>query len=182
MAKRKTKKSNKKRVNESKKIETVNSFDTDIWSKIFVALGVICFLLVFYLLTLYITNKNSEDTKEDTEEEEVTVSNENIIVGRSLSMSDGEYLVIFYDKSDDDISSTYSSLVSTYKAKEEHLTIYTVDMSNGLNKSFITDKESNKAPTTESEISINGPTLMVVNNHAVSEYLEGEEAISNYLN
>ena len=51
-------KSNQRKTRDSKKIETINNYDTDIWTKIFVAMGVICFLLAFYLLTVYITNKN----------------------------------------------------------------------------------------------------------------------------
>ena len=177
MAKRK---SNQRKRKESKKIETINNFDGDILGKVTVAVCALCFLLAFYLLTVHITNKNTNKKKDD--KEEVTISSENIILGRSLSMSDDDYLVIFYDKSDEESSSTYANLVSTYKySGTDHMKIYTVDMSNGLNKRFSTDGESNKNPESVKDFKINGPTLILVSNHTVSEYIEGEEDITNYL-
>ena len=174
-------KSNQIKTKESKKIDTIDNFDGNIWSKLIVGVSVICFLLAFYLLTLYITNKNTEKSDDSKDKEEVTISNENIIVGRALSISDEDYLVVFYDKGDENISSTYSSLVSSYKAKNAGK-IYTVDMSSGLNKRFLTDGESNKNPSNESEFKINGPTLIRVSSHTVVDYIEGEEAITEYLN
>ena len=140
----------------------------------------ICFLLAFYLLTVYITNKNT-NKKKDNDKEEVTISNENIIVGRSLSMSDEDYYVIFYDKGDEEISSTYSEIVSHQKYSGDGKKIYVVDMSSGFNKKFLTTEESNKTPATASDFKINGPTLILVSNHSVQDYIEGEESIKDYL-
>ena len=172
--KRNTKKTN------LKKIESVGGFDGDIKGKIITVICILLFFGAFYLLTLYITNKNNDKT-DDNEEKVVNISYDTIMLGRSLSMSDGEYLVIYYDKSNEDINSTYSSLVSTYKTKDEHLTIYTVDMSNGFNKKYVTDGESNKNPESVDAMSINGPTLIKVNENKVVEYIEGQDAISSYL-
>lgn len=163
-----------------KKIESVGGFDGDIKGKIIAVICILCFFGLFYLLTLYITNKNT-DKKDDKSTEEVTISYDNILLGRSLSMSDGEYLVICYDKSNEEINSTYSTLVSNYKYKSEHLKIYTVDMSSSFNKKFITDGESNKNPESVDAFAINGPTLFKVTESRVSEYVEGEEAISSFL-
>ena len=163
-----------------KKIESVGGFDGDIKGKIIAVICILCFFGLFYLLTLYITNKNT-DKKDDKSTEEVTISYDNILLGRSLSMGDGEYLVICYDKSNEEINSTYSTLVSNYKYKSEHLKIYTVDMSSSFNKKFITDGESNKNPESVDAFAINGPTLFKVTESRVSEYVEGEEAISSYL-
>lgn len=170
----------KRKSNDRNKIETVNNFDGNIWNKIFVALGVICFILAFYLLTLYITNKNTKkaNAKED---EEVTVSSDKIIIGRSLSMSDDDYFVIFYDKGDSEIASTYDEIVSNQKYGGDGRKIYTVDMSSGFNKKYLTTEESNKTPKDETDFKINGPTLILVSNHSVVDYIEGEEAIKDYL-
>ena len=93
-----------------------------------------------------------------------------------------QYLVIYYDKSDEEISSVYSQLVSDYKSKDDALSIYTVDMSSAFNKGFSTTDESNHNPTNASELLINGPTLIHFSQHSVTNYVEGEENISNYLN
>ena len=93
---------------------------------------------------------------------------------------DDEYLVLFYDM-DEDSESIYSNLISDYEAKEEHLPIYYVNLSSALNKSVIAD-ESNKDATSIEELKISGATLIKFTSNSISEYIEGEEAISDYLN
>lgn len=170
MAKKKT----KKRV-ESKKIEEVVSTDGSLVDKLFIAGGVLLFILAFYGLTIYITNKNSNDTDEE-KEKTVEVSKEEIIVGRSLSMSKNDYYVIYYDN---DNSDTYQEIVNNYN---KSIPIYKVNMSNGFNKKYIAQGESNKNPSKASDISINGPTLIKVSKNKVVEYYEGEETIRTILN
>lgn len=172
------KKKNKK---ELEKIEKIGSFNDDIINKIYVVLGVIIFLSLFSLLTLYITKKNSETDESKQEPTEAVIDYKEIMLGRSLSMSDNDYLVIYYDKTDEEISSTYYSLVSDYEATNEHLDLYTVDMGNSFNKSYAVTGESNKNPASASDMAINGPTLVKVSAGKVVEYIEGEEAISDYL-
>ncbi len=173
----------KKNIKELEKIEKVGTFDGDILNKVYVILGIVVFLCFFYVLTLYITSKNSDEAADAAKDEqtEAAINYEETVIGRSLSMSDGEYLVICYDKSDEDITSTYESLVSEYQAKADHLDIYTVNMGNSFNKSYATDGESKKNPENVSEMAINGPTLMKVSSGKVVDYIEGEDAISNYL-
>ena len=176
----KNNKNNKKKKNINK-IDFETSMNSSIKYKIFIVIGILVFLLAFYLLTLYITNKNNPKKDEKDTKQEVTFSYDEILLGRSLSMQDDEYLVLFYDKSDEKISELYDQLYSDYKSKEEHLSIYYVDMSNGFNKTFSTTEESNKAPLDVSEFKINGPTLIRVNNHAVLDYYEGEESIKSII-
>ena len=144
-----------------------------------VTLIVLAFLCLFYLLTLYITNKNnpSNDAGDDSNNIEDTTG---ISIGKSLSMA-GEYFVLFYDKSNTEIASTYRNLVSSYSYSENALPIYTVDMGSAFHKSFSTEEESNKNPNSEEELKINGPTLIKVLDHKVQEYIEGEEQIRENL-
>ena len=162
--------------NNSKKIEEVKGSENDLFSKLYIVMVVLLFFGAFYLLTLYITNKNS-DSSEKEEEKTVEISKDNIILGRSLDMSKDDYFVIYYDKSDESISSTYDSIVNSYSGS-----IYTVDMSNSFNKKYATTGESNKSPSKVSEFLINGPTLIKVSNKKVVSYVEGEEAIRSSLN
>lgn len=165
-----------------KKIDGVGGLDPEVWGKIFIVLIVFVVLGLFYLLTLYITNKNEDSSTNDKKsKEETTISYSNIILGKSFSMSDDDYLVIYYDESDEDTKTTYNNLVSTYKGKDEALPIYIVDMSSAFNKKYVTNEESNKNPNNASELLINGSTLIHFSNQSVSEYIEGEEAITDYL-
>lgn len=176
----KNSKNNKKEKNINK-IEHETTMDSSIKNKIFIVIGILVFLLAFYLLTLYITNKNNPKKDDTDTKEKITFSYDEILLGRSLSMQDDEYLVLFYDKSDEKQSEIYDQLYNDYKNKEDHLSIYYVDMSSGLNKKFSTTEESNKNPSDVSDFLINGPTLIRINNHIVQDYYEGEESIKSII-
>ena len=173
MAKSKSKTRTKKR-NESKKIEEVISDDSTLMDKFFIIAGVILFLLCFYILTVYITNKNSDDTKETTKT--VEISKDTIILGRSLSMGKGDYYVLYCENY---LMETYNEIINNYSGE---LPIYKVDMSDAFNSKYSTSEESNKNPSKVSEFKINGPTLIKVSNKKVVEYIEGEDAIRTNLN
>ena len=182
MAKVKSNKGKRNRNANLKKIDSLGGFDPDIKGKIIIVIVVLVVLGLSYLLTLYITNKDSSDKAEvDNSSSEAVISYEDIVVGKSFSMVEDEYLIIYYDKSDEDKSSVYSSLVSSYSSKEDALAIYSVDLSSAFNKPFTTTGESNQHPTEASEIAINGPTVIHFSNHEVVDYIEGEEAITSYL-
>ena len=168
---------------ERKKIEEIDSnVEGSFAHDLFVISGVVIFICVFYFLTLYITTKNKKVDNNNTNNTEASevFSYSDIMVGRSFSISDGEYYVIYYDKSNDEVSSDCSSMVSSYSAKEDGIDIYTVDMSDGLNKKYA-GEESNSNPTKASEIVINGPTLIKFNNDEVVDYVEGIDSIKGYL-
>ena len=162
-----------RKVKNNKRIEEVISEDSDFMDKFFVVAAVILFILCFYILTVYITNKNKDTT--DEIEDVVGISKDKIILGRSLSMGKDDYLVVYYNNGD----STIEEIVKAYTGD---LSIYKVDMSSAFNKKYATDGESNKNPTKASEFKINGPTLIKVSKNKVVDYIEGEEAIRGYLN
>jgi hypothetical protein len=54
-------------------------------------------------------------------------------------------------------------------------------MASGFNKSHITDGDSNHNPESASDLLIKGPTVIKVNDKKVVEYIEGLDAVKNYL-
>ncbi len=165
-------------VNNKKKEE--DSYELSLRTKIYTVVGIICVFLVFYIITVYVTGNNV--TKSDEEEEEtVSISYDEIILGRSLSMGKEEYLVVFYDGSNEELVEDYGNMIRDYRNKEEHLPIYVVNMSKIYNSRFETTEESNKNPDTTANMRINGPTLIRVIDEKVVEYLEGKDAISGVL-
>lgn len=176
--KKKTNKS-KRKVEEKNKIENVGSFDTDISKVIYIILGVICVFCVFYLLTLFVLNKDDNTTKTD---EEVEISLDTTIVGRSLSMPEDKYYVLYYDAKDETVSEEYSSTITNYiySTSEDHVKLYTVDMSDALNKKYVSD-ESKPMPEKVSDIAIKGTTLMVIEKGKVVEYTEDKTRIEELL-
>ena len=182
MANRQTRRNESKKNNKKKKndvAEEVKKTSDDILNKIIIGLMVICILGLFYLLTVYITNKHTDktDTEENTETSEVSFNYDEILVGKTFSMSDSDYIVVLYDPS----TSGVADAVSTYKESDDHLPIYTVNMTNTFNKKYVAE-ESNTSPSKASELAINGPTLIRITNNKLVDYIEGEEEINNYLN
>ena len=155
-----------KKKKEERKLAKLNSKDESDKSLWFIVFCAIVVFAMFYLLTVYITNKNNP--KKNNSEAEKTASVGETIIGRSFSMSNDPYLVLYYDKSDKDIA---------YGEKS----IYYVDMNSGFNKASATTEESNKNPQSTSELAINGPTLIKVQENKAIEYIEGIEAIEEYL-
>ena len=172
-----------RRVKRNPKKEEVPVVKTSPTKILFICIGVAVFLMIFYFLTLYLTSRDKEETNtsDDTDTTEVRENmGSDIILGRSLSMSDIEYYVLFYDMKDDDISSKYDEIVSNYR-NVGLFPLYTVDMSSAFSKSYVTDGEPNRNPESESELLINGPTAIHVVDGKVTEYIEGEEEINQAL-
>ena len=183
--------------NERKKIDSIGMVDSDIFGKIIMVCIVICVFCAFYFLTVFISKDNSNSSSNSnnsssnssnssstssssSSSSNASISYDNIIIGRSFSMDDDAYLVLYYDGSDSDLSSTVGTLVSTYKNKDGHLPIYKVDMSDGLNKNY-TSEESNTNPSSVEDLHINGITLIKFVDNKVDEYIEGQDSISDYL-
>lgn len=176
----KKKTNNKKRkVEEKNKIENVGSFDTDIFKVIYIVLGVICVFCIFYLITVLVLNKEDNTTKTD---EEVEISLDTTIVGRSFSMPEDKYYVLYYDAKDEDVVEEYSATINNYiySTSEDHVKLYTVDMSDALNKKYVSE-ESKPMPEKVSDIAIKGTTLMVIENGKVVEYTEEKTRIEELL-
>lgn len=177
--------------NERKKIDSIGMVDSDIFGKIIMVCIVICVFCAFYFLTVFISKDNSNSSSNSSNSSSSTssssssssnasISYDNIIIGRSFSMDEAAYLVLYYDGSNSDLSSTVGTLVSTYKNKDSHLPIYKVDMSDGLNKNY-TSEESNTNPSSVEDLHINGITLIKFVDNKVDEYIEGQDSISDYL-
>lgn len=181
---KKNKELEKKLKQERKKINNVSVTDSDIWSKVIIVCVIICVFFAFYFLTVFISKDDSSSTNSNSSNKKTTettnISYDEILLGRSFSMEDGEYLVLYYDKDNSDLSSEMSSALSTYNNKDSHLNVYTVDMSDALNSSFTSD-EANHDAKDVSEMKISGPTLIKFNNNKIDDYIEGKDEITDYL-
>lgn len=143
-----------------------------------ITLIVLLFLGGFYLMTVVILK---DDTKEpESEEQGVEIQFDEILIGRSFSLTDDTYYVLYYEFDDDEISSDLSALVYSYRSSNKDISLYTVDMSNALNSSFLDDK-SNKDAENASELKISGPTLIKFVDGKISRYVEDMDDIENRL-
>lgn len=183
MAKQRKKTTNNKK-NRYNNIDIVNtSFKEESWKVIKTLVIVLIFLGCFYLFTTYIVNKNSNSSTNDTNKSssDAVIQYQEIIAGTSFDIDKDEYLVLYYDKSIDNLKSDITSLISDYEAIDSNVSIYTVDMSSAFNKKFAADEDSNKNPNGVDDLRIVGPTLIKFSNGKVDNYIEGYDSIREYL-
>ena len=134
-----------------------------------------------YLLTKYVVKKDNATNNSTTTEEKNYIDPNTAIVGTMLNKSSDAYYVIIYDKTKDN-ATTYYSLVSTYKAKDKALKVYTVDLSNSLNKKYIaTDNKTNPKATNLEDLKFGEVTLLKVKNNKITEAYETTDAIKKAL-
>lgn len=174
------KKGNNKKNKNVEKIEEITFSNNGWYNKVILILVVISILCLFYLLTVHLTEggSNESTTGEPIVEDTVIQYNE-ILAGSTFNKSDDKYFVVYYDMSSEDISDI-SEAISTYNSKEDSLPLYVVDMSNSLNKKYVS-KESNKSVTSAADLRINGVTLVRIKNGKLDKYLEGETEVVEYL-
>ena len=129
---KKNNKNTKKKVEEKRIVEQEDK-GFDIHNKLFTVFCILMFFLAFYVLALYITNKNKKKSDDNTSSKETTVNYTEIMLGSSLTMKDGEYLVIYYDSKNEEISTDLNELVTNYRAGHG-TTLYFVDMASAFLK------------------------------------------------
>ena len=127
-----------------------------------------------YFLTTAILSK-------DTEEQKITenaIQYDEILAGESFNQGDGEYYVIYYDSSNE--YSTISSLISSYQLNNSDTKLYSVDLSNGMNKKYITDGDI--VTDNASSLRVKDTTLIKFNDSEVSEVITDVNEIKRVLN
>lgn len=134
---------------------------------------------VIYLLTLGATKLGWFDqhyTKPSVED--AVISYENIEVGTMFNRSEEDYYVVLADGESDIMY--LNTLITNYKKKEDALTLYFVDLSDGLNKSVVSE-QSITTSSKVTELKINDMTLIHVKNGKNIESFVGVDNIANIL-
>lgn len=156
-----------------------NSFREQLFKIIKIFVIVLVVFGLFYLLTLYLLNKPNTNISSEKSEEAVTISYKTILAGSSFDMGD-DYLVLYYDNSDDDLKSTYTNLISSYESTDNHLSIYVVDTNSAFNKKYISNS-SNINPSSIQDLKVKNNTLIHFKDGKVTQYIENQNNIENYL-
>lgn len=140
-----------------------------------VVIGVLILFALFYLLTIYILNKKEPYSMENN----AVIQYTEILAGEVLDQKVDDYFVLFYDKGSDNASS-YADIISNYENRTDKRTMFTVDLSEGLNKKFVSADSENRDVTSISDLKVKGPTLLHVVNGKVVDYVT--ENIEEFLN
>ncbi|MBE6160391.1 MAG: hypothetical protein E7157_05040 [Lactobacillales bacterium] len=154
--------------NERQILKTNNSVESDEYKKLIVLIVIIATVfLVFYLATSIFTKQDNDDIF-DNDLNATEIQYDEIIIGNMFNKS-GEYYVLLLEE-DDPYSELFESYVTTIKPNHK---IYTVDLSNAFNKSYVTDEYSYDSENFKTK----GNLLVKIKDGKIKEHYELEESI-----
>ena len=172
---RENKKIEKKKSEKNSKENRNSNVEDKLFNGITVVFIVFVVLAIFYLITLMIVGMPFKKEKN-----EVNFDYKEILAGSSFNRKDKEYYVLYYDFSNSELNDLLYA-VNEYENQHESNKIYLVNLNEGLNKKYISSKDSNKKPNNVNDLAIKGPTLILFKSNKVETYVEGKDDIISYL-
>ena len=154
-------------------LKSKKGLPSEVKKTIIIILVAAVLLVGMYFLTTAILSKDNEKEKIT----ENAIQYDEILAGESFNQN-GVYYVIYYDSTDE--YSTISSLISSYQLNNTDTKLYSVDLSNGMNKKYITDGDI--VTSDASSLRVKDNTLLKFNNGEVSEVITDTSEITNFLN
>ncbi|MBR1416946.1 MAG: hypothetical protein IJ572_03935 [Bacilli bacterium] len=155
-----------------------NDEDKAIRNFIIIFLIVIVVAVGVFFFTKYVVNKETNTTEEV---KEVEIDNSVAIVGTMLSKADKEYYVILY-RSEDDNAYKYDSLKSKYPASGNSYPLYSVDLSNALNKKYYDKDNVNLKSDNVNDLRFGDITVLKVETGKITKSYDSVEKIKKVWN
>lgn len=167
----KEKKANLKQARKQLYYNNIN--ENDEFSKLLkIVLAVTAIIVVFYGITVVVTNK-AEEVRKEANSEKAEIQYDNIMLGSMLNI-DGSFYVLIED-ADDIRLSEYTTMVQTIKANDDAPTIYTADLSSGFNKEYLGD-ESDYSSDME-KFKVTSTTLVKVSDNEIADVYDNYDDI-----
>ena len=154
-------------------LKSKKGLPSEVKKTIIIILVVAVLLVGMYFLTTAILSKDNEKEKIT----ENAIQYDEILAGESFNQN-GVYYVIYYDSTDE--YSTISSLISSYQLNNTDTKLYSVDLSNGMNKKYVTDGDI--VTLDASSLRVKDNTLLKFSNGEVSEVITDTSEITSFLN
>ena len=172
MNKKQMLKEQKRLKEERKQVENLFQDDKEVYKVFKIALGVIIFVgLVYVLINIFngnwniLTSKNKKTTEIDSKM---------LIAGTLFNKEEGEYLVLAFDMKDEK-QSFYGALTNNYSDSPK---LYYLDLSSGFNNNFVGD--STVISNDLTKLKLNGPTLLLLKGDKIVRSYTEEKDIVNY--
>lgn len=154
-----------------------NNDSNELSKLIKIVLIVTAIIVVFYGVTVVVTNKAKEAAeKENAKETEIQY--DSIVIGSMLNIN-GTFYVLIEDE-DDVRLNEYTTLIQTISASEDAPKIYTADLSSSFNKSYVSDKTNYASDMTK--FRVKGTTLVRVSDHEITDVYDSHDSIVDELN
>ena len=149
-------------------------------SRFVMTIGLVLVTLValYLFIGIFITHTITFDKKDSGEEtKKVETDSSTILASQIFDQADGEYYVLVYDPSEKVYD--LSNFISLYEGKSDSIPLYKVDSTKKFNSNYIVTEDSNKNPSSYSDLRIISPSLIKISSGSVSEYNEGFEEVKN---
>ena len=171
----------KAKLSSQKKTNSMISTDNEMSKLIILILVVALVFALFYVITLFVTKKDSGSTTNEGENDtQVSIQYEKILASNIFTQKNNEYYVLVYF-SDDNYLDLYKSYLSYYRTSiEGAVPYYLVDMSDVFNKSFIAEK-SNLNVSNIKELKFSQTALLRLRDNKIISTYEGNEQITGKL-
>lgn len=151
--------------------------DSNEFSKLIkIVLTLTVIILIFYGVTVVVTNKAEEAAKKENAEK-AEIQYDSIVIGSMLDIN-GTFYVLIEDE-DDIRLNEYTTLVQTISASEDAPKIYTADLSSGFNKKYLSDEVNYDSDMTK--FRVKETTLVKVSDHKITNVYDNYDAIKNEL-
>ncbi len=127
--------------------------------------------LVFFVITLFITKE------EPLPETPTSIQYDEILASNMFSQSETSYYVIVF-KEEDINNELYATYMNTYEGEENSLNVYSVNIDEKFNEFYLGD--ANVITSDLSQLKLNSPVLIKVENKQVVATYETKENITNH--
>ena len=142
-----------------------------------IGMVLIALVALYLFIGIFVTKSITFGNDKKEEKEEVSIDSSVILASQIFDQKEDEYYVLVYNPSDKVHS--LEQFIALYKAKQDKITLYTVDSTKKFNSQYIVEKDSNKTPSSSEDLRIISPTLIKINSKNVTEYIEGYEEVKN---
>ena len=127
----------------------------------------IVFVGFYFLTTIVINNQSTNNTDTNITEDYQT---EKILFGQLLTRKESEYYVYAYDETSKS-HSLYSQYLTEYSKKDNALEVYRIDINDGMNKEYVSNKSNIGTDLTDLQVS--GITLFKIKDGQIVESYTG---------
>ena len=142
-----------------------------------IVLIVTAVMIVFYGITLLVTENNNTVNTDATNDTVADIQYDNIMIGTMLKI-DGSFYVLIEDE-DDLRLSEYQTLLQTIAATDGAPKIFEASLSSGFNSSYLADEHNYESDM--SKFKVTGTTLVKISDHKVEEVFDNYESIKSEL-
>ncbi len=154
-----------------------NNDSNELSKLIKIVLIVTAIIVVFYGVTVVVTNKAKEAAEEE-KKEATEIQYDSIVIGSMLNIN-GTFYVLIEDQ-DDIRLNEYTTLIQTISASEDAPKIYTADLSSSFNENYLSDKTNYDSDM--SKFRVKGTTLVRVSDYEITDVYDNHDSIVDELN